>query len=118
MTSADRPLPAWLTVTTAAPAAAGTLDGRACCTRAAFFTEAARALPLPPYFGRNWDALYDSLRDLTPRALTVTDAEHLLADEPPAQFAALLALLGDARCTVTLVTPAPAALETRLLAAL
>ncbi|MFI6600557.1 barstar family protein [Nonomuraea sp. NPDC050536] len=89
-----RPLPSWLTVSTSpAPAV---VDGRACRTRAAFFEEVARALRLPDYFGRNWDALTDSLRDTGPVALVVEHAEELLGAEPPEQFATLLAVLADA----------------------
>lgn len=105
MTSAARPLPPWLTVTTApAPAV---VDGRACRTRAAFFDEVARVLRLPAYFGRNWDALTDSLRDTGPVHLVVEHAEDLLGAEPPGQFATLLAVLADAApagLTVTLRT--------------
>lgn len=94
MASTARPLPPWLTVTTdPAPAA---VDGRACRTRAAFFEEVARVLRLPAYFGRNWDALTDSLRDVGPIRLVVAHAEELLAAEPPGQFATLLAVVGDA----------------------
>jgi RNAse (barnase) inhibitor barstar len=117
MTAAERPLPHWLTVATG-PAAV--FDGRACRTRAAFFDEAVRVLRLPDYFGRNWDALTDSLRDVT-RPLIVEHAEHLLSAEPPGQFATLLAVLSDADVrTVTLCTdPATEpALRTRIAAAL
>ena len=105
MASAARPLPPWLTVTTdPAPAV---VDGRACRTRAAFFEEVARALRLPPYFGRNWDALTDALRDVGPVRLVVGHAEELLDAEPPGQFATLLAVLNGAAAaglTVTLHT--------------
>ncbi|SDL41850.1 Barstar (barnase inhibitor) [Nonomuraea maritima] len=104
-----RPLPSWLTVTTGpAPGdpAAAVMDGRACRTRAAFFEEAARALRLPGHFGRNWDALTDCLRDTDVTALVVEHAEHLLAAEPPEQFAVLLAVLSDAGLSVTLRTDA------------
>ncbi|MER6951840.1 barstar family protein [Nonomuraea sp. NPDC000554] len=105
MTSAARPLPHWLTVSTSpAPAI---LDGRACRTRAAFFEEVARALRFPDYFGRNWDALADSLRDTGAVALIVGHAEELLSAEPPGQFATLLAVLADAAetgLTLTLCT--------------
>ncbi|GAA4590176.1 hypothetical protein GCM10023194_46380 [Planotetraspora phitsanulokensis] len=108
MTSAERPLPPWLTVSTGpAPAV---VDGRESRTRAAFFEEAARALRLPGYFGRNWDALTDSLRDATRAgdvALVVEHAEELLNAEPPEQFATLLAVLAeaaDAGLTVALLT--------------
>ncbi|WP_182905130.1 barstar family protein [Microbispora sp. H13382] len=94
MASAARPLPPWLTVTTdPAPAV---VDGRACRTRAAFFEEVARVLRLPAYFGRNWDALTDALRDLGPARLVVGHAEELLDAEPPGQFATLLAVLAGA----------------------
>ncbi|WP_371783881.1 barstar family protein [Streptosporangium subroseum] len=108
MASAARPLPQWLTVSTSpAPAV---VDGRACKTRAAFFEEVARVLRLPDYFGRNWDALADSLRDTTAAGnviLIVEHAEELLGAEPPEQFAALLSVLAgaaDAGLTVTLRT--------------
>ncbi|MBP2703013.1 barstar family protein [Microbispora sp. RL4-1S] len=111
-----RPLPSWLTVSAdsgpdsgpdsgigsdSGPASGfgsvpAVLDGRACRTRAGFFEEAARALHLPGYFGRNWDALSDSLRDAGPVTLSVWHAEDLLAAEPPGQFAALLAVLAVA----------------------
>ncbi|MET8158691.1 barstar family protein [Sphaerisporangium sp. NPDC005289] len=124
MTPAERPLPRWLTVSTGpAPAV---VDGSACRTRAALFEEAARVLRFPGYFGRNWDAFADSLRDATgsgPVALTVEHAEDLLAAEPPAQLATLLDVLAGAAgdgLTVTLRTdPAhEAALRDRLSAAL
>ncbi|GAA3690165.1 hypothetical protein GCM10022224_064470 [Nonomuraea antimicrobica] len=106
MTAAARPLPHWLTVSTGpAPAV---VDGRAGRTRAAFFEEVARALRLPDYFGRNWDALTDCLRDLDPLPpLFVEHAEELLLDEPDRQFAILLEVLGGAAAagmTVTLCT--------------
>jgi RNAse (barnase) inhibitor barstar len=108
MASAARPLPQWLTVSTSpAPAV---VDGRACKTRAAFFEEVARVLRLPGYFGRNWDALADSLRDTTGAGnvtLIVEHAEELLSAEPPEQFATLLSVLAgaaDAGLTVTLCT--------------
>jgi RNAse (barnase) inhibitor barstar len=105
MTSAAHPLPHWLTVSTGpAPAV---VDGRASRTRAAFFEEVARALRLPGYFGRNWDALTDSLRDTGAVTLIVEHAEELLSAEPPGQFTTLLAVLADAArdgLTVTLCT--------------
>ena len=72
--------------------------GHASRTRDGLFTEWAAALAFPDYFGRNWDALLDCLRDLVeerPHTLVVTDAAELLADEPPAQLATLLAVLGS-----------------------
>ena len=105
MTSAARPLPPWLTVSTGpAPAV---VDGSACRTRAAFFEEVARVLRLPGYFGRNWDALTDCLRDTGPVTLIVAHAEELLSAEPPEQFAVFLAVFATAAAdglTVTLDT--------------
>lgn len=84
----------WLRVTSDPPPAV--VDGRACRTRAAFFDEVARALDFPPYFGRNWDALVDCLRDVGPVALVVAHAEGLLAAEPGAHLATLLDIMATA----------------------
>lgn len=97
----------WLTVTTAPATEA--IDGRSCRTRAAFFTEAARVLGFPAYFGHNWDALADCLRDLDDADVVVAHAEELLADESPAQFATLLDIAATAApdgLTLTLSTDA------------
>lgn len=97
-----KPAP-WLTVTTEAPPAI--VDGYACRTRAAFLAEVARALDFPDYFGHNWDALVDSLRDAGPVDVIVAHAEALLADESVDQFAVLLDILGSAEgLTLTLST--------------
>lgn len=84
----------WLTVT--ADRAPAVIDGRACRTRAAFFEETARALDFPDYFGRNWDALTDCLRDTGAVTLIVAHADELLAAEPPAALATLLTILRTA----------------------
>lgn len=84
----------WLTVTSdRAPAV---IDGRTCRTRAAFFEETARALDFPGYFGRNWDALTDCLRDAGAVTLIVAHADELLSQEPPTSLATLLAILRTA----------------------
>ncbi|WP_326561340.1 barstar family protein [Micromonospora sp. NBC_01796] len=96
----DPHLPPWLSLSTepAVPSSASVVSGAASRTRDGLFTEWAAALDFPPYFGRNWDALLDALRDLAearPYPLVVTDAAELLADEPPAQLATLLAVIGS-----------------------
>ncbi|GII79537.1 hypothetical protein Sru01_45190 [Sphaerisporangium rufum] len=121
MTTAARPSPSWLTVSTGPVPVV--LDGRACRTRAAFFTEAARALRLPGYFGHNWDALTDALRDVAAGQgvhLVVAHAEELLAAEPADRFAMLLDVLGGAGLPVTLRTDSAhePALRARVTAAL
>ena len=95
----------WLRVTT--QPAPSVLDGRACRTRAAFFTEAARVLDFPDYFGHNWDALLDCLRDNGTTELIIGHAEELLADEPGTDTAILLRVFATAASdglTVTLCT--------------
>lgn len=93
-------LPPWLELSTgAAPAGAMALDGTACRTRIGLFTEWGRAFSFPDYFGYNWDAFGDSLRDALPATghpVVLTNAAHLLADEPPTQLATFLAVIGDA----------------------
>ncbi|MEO3826443.1 barstar family protein [Actinomadura sp. B10D3] len=111
-------LPPWLTVTSDPVPAA--VDGHACRTRAAFFREAARALGFPAYFGHNWDAFLDSLRDLDRPTLTVALADELLADEDPGQLAVLLTILSERNVPATFATTPDrmTALQSRLSAAL
>jgi RNAse (barnase) inhibitor barstar len=78
------------------PAVPAVVDGRACRARATFFAEVARALDFPAYFGRNWDALWDCLRDLGAVQVIVAHAEELLADEPATQTAILMNILARA----------------------
>jgi RNAse (barnase) inhibitor barstar len=111
-------LPPWLTLTSD-PVRAG-VDGHACRTRAAFFHEAARALGFPDYFGHNWDAFLDCLRDLDRPALTVERADELLSEEDPRQLAILLEILARRNVPTTLaaVSDRMPALRTRLAATL
>ncbi|MFI6131626.1 barstar family protein [Micromonospora sp. NPDC051141] len=93
--------PAWLTLDAdSAPEPAGVpVPGAATRTRAALHETLAEALPLPDWYGRNWDALADVLNDRIeegPLTLVVRDAANLLADEPPAQLGTLLDVLGAA----------------------
>ncbi|MFI8514170.1 barstar family protein [Streptomyces sp. NPDC085460] len=55
--------------------------------KAAFMDRCVRALPLPVRFGRNWDALADSLADLRePMAIVVT-GWHAYAEAEPDDWA-------------------------------
>lgn len=96
---ADPYLPAWLAFDGGPDVepAGTTLGGASARTRAGLFDALATVLPLPAYFGRNWDALADVLAerlDSGPLTLVVRDAGELLADEPPAQLGTLLDVLG------------------------
>jgi hypothetical protein len=76
--------------------------GTKCRTSSGLFDEIAAAWQFPPYFGANWDALDECLGDLEwlpakAYVLVVTEADQLLADEPPDAlrvFVELLAGLG------------------------
>ncbi len=97
----------WLTVSTDSPPAV--VDGRTCRTRATFFVEVARALGFPAYFGNNFSALADCLRDLGAAQVMVAGAEELLVDEAPEQLVTLLEILARASAdglTLTLCTDA------------
>jgi len=63
------------------------IPARQCQTRAALFKTVAKALSFPAYFGRNWDAFNDCLRDATMlnrkgMVLVFVEAEHLLRLDP------------------------------------
>jgi RNAse (barnase) inhibitor barstar len=80
------------------PDGAARVDGGAAHTRLGLFAELTRALRLPDYFGRNWDALVDVLRDRLAEGdlvIVVDNAAQLLIHEPPAQLGTLLAVLDD-----------------------
>jgi hypothetical protein len=66
------------------------LDGAVAGSREGFFTEIARVLHFPDYFGRNWDAVNDCLTDLTwlPAAgyVLLYDGFGQLARDQPEQW--------------------------------
>jgi RNAse (barnase) inhibitor barstar len=75
--------------------------------REALFDAYARALDFPDWFGRNWDALWDLLTDLSwldspPVAIIHTSLPQL----PPDQLAIYVALLAEAVVT-SAGTPSP-----------
>jgi RNAse (barnase) inhibitor barstar len=76
------------------------LRGQKMRSHQGMFDEFAAALQFPYYFGENWNALNDCLRDLEwlrkgPVALFVMDAVHVLAQADAADFGGLVGLLGD-----------------------
>ncbi|WP_375426430.1 barstar family protein [uncultured Friedmanniella sp.] len=76
------------------------LRGERAADRSAFFDEAATAWSLPSWFGRNWDALYDALNDLSwldrPACLLVVHRADRLLRDSPEQREVLLRVLADA----------------------
>lgn len=68
---------------------------------AALFDEVSASLQFPPYFGGNWDAFDECLGSmaLPPRqrvaglVVFVVDAEYVLADESPMEFATLVRVI-------------------------
>lgn len=107
----DHRLPAWLRMSTAPPPAdAVIVGGRSCRSRPGLLAEWTAALRPADPPGPDWDALGEMLRERAcdgGLTIAVENAEHLLAAEPPAQLAALLALLddiaNDARATLRLL---------------
>src|SRR5574341_275555 len=75
------------------------IKGAKCQTPAALFTEFAKVLELPDYFGHNWDALEECLADLEwmparGYVLLLTEAEQILPKDED-DYATLLEILND-----------------------
>lgn len=97
-------IPAGTSATTLVKAPVGfalrVVHGKKCSTPAGLFTEFARALGFPDYFGHNWDAMEECLADLEwlpakGYVLLVTDAQTVLADDED-EYETLLEILSDA----------------------
>ena len=78
--------------------------GERCPTRPSFYNEIGAALQFPYYFGENFNALDECLRDLawlpaSRYVLIVLDAVHVLANLPA--FATWIEILTNARQTWT-----------------
>jgi len=92
--SRDRDL---ATEATAAGWRALTLDTRGAVSFEDFYDEVAASWALPDWFGRNLDALFDVLAELTEqRTLIVWDGLRDLADVDPVQTSAVVEVLRDA----------------------
>ena len=82
---------------TAAGWQALTLDTRGVASFDEFYEEVATSWVLPPWFGRNLDALFDVLGDLAQRpTLIVWDGLSELADVDPVRTSAVVEVLRDA----------------------
>lgn len=97
-------LPAGTTASALIKAPAGfvlrVINGKKCATSAGLFTEFARALGFPDYFGHNWDAMEECLADLEwlpakGYVLLLSDAQAVLADDED-EYETLLEILSDA----------------------
>ncbi len=75
------------------------LDGRHIASKAEFLTAGARALNFPSYFGANWDALEESLNDMSwapgQGYLVVFDRVARFAEAQPDEFAVALDILRE-----------------------
>lgn len=77
-----------------------TIQGKKCRTPSTLFTEFARALDFPDYFGHNWDALEECLADFEwlqakGYILLIHDAEAVLPEDEE-EYETLLEILSDA----------------------
>lgn len=75
------------------------IRGSRCTTRDHLFQEWAAAFQFPYYFGHNWDAMVDCLRDLEwlpgdSYVVFITNADHLLVQDDR-DFNALVSILRD-----------------------
>lgn len=96
---------------------AARLDGQRITTKGEFLDACAAAFRFPGYFGHNWDALEDSLRDLswTPAGngrLLVYDGAGAFAGQQPDDFGVALEVLRSA-VRFWYGTPAPLAVLVR-----
>ena len=76
------------------------LDGTAITSKEAFFDAVAAALSFPDWFGRNLDALYDCLRDLSwlpaGEQELVWTASEVLREADPRAYTRIVDVLRDA----------------------
>ncbi|WP_394826363.1 barstar family protein [Pendulispora albinea] len=87
--------------TAAARTFIGTLRGKRMRTRQGVFDQFGALLQFPTYFGENWDAFLDCMRDLdwlraSGFVLVVFDAADVLADADAGELDTLLQILTEA----------------------
>ncbi|MWA09807.1 barstar family protein [Streptomyces sp. BA2] len=98
---AREPLTAVLEAVRAAGLGTVSLDLRGVSDKAAFMERCARALELPDWFGRNWDALADCLTDLgwapaAPGRLLVVTGWQEYAEAAPQEWIVAQEVFADA----------------------
>ncbi|MSP14777.1 MAG: barnase inhibitor [Chloroflexi bacterium] len=75
------------------------LDGREISDKASFLRACATAMGFPGYFGHNWDAFEESLRDLSwapaPGYVVLFDHAGQFATVAPGEWATALAIFQD-----------------------
>lgn len=81
-------------------AACFVIDGRAAIDKPSFLAASARAFHVPSYFGHNWDALEECVRDLSwaraDRYIVLYDAVAVTATHDPASLEVALDILETA----------------------
>jgi RNAse (barnase) inhibitor barstar len=79
------------------------LDTHAVDDKPAFMEAVAAAFELPDWFGRNWDAFADSLRDVPPETVVAWDGWTDLARTAPRACEVAIEVLAESGLTVLLV---------------
>ncbi len=72
--------------------------------KAGFLSACARTLAFPSWFGRNWDALADSLGDLAPGTVVVVSGWHAYAEARPDEWETAREILTEAVPVTALLT--------------
>ncbi len=83
------------------------IDTHQVSDKAGFMEAVATGFELPDWFGRNWDALADSLRDLPPGAVIAWDGWTDLARTAPRECEVAIEVLAESGLTVLMVGAPP-----------
>lgn len=79
------------------------LDTHAVTDKAAFMGAVVEAFSLPGWFGRNWDAFADCLRDVPPSTVVVWDGWTDMAAHDPRDTEVAIEVLAESGLTVLMV---------------